>query len=368
MRKSIALLIAIMMLVTLVAGCVKSETGDPTGSATEPAGSVDPSGSTKPPEPTKPYKAALITAMGGLGDGSYNDSIYSGFIRAQEELGVDIQVVEPSEIAEVQGHFIQLAKSGEYDLICGVGLEAEEYGRLAAEEFPDQLFVFIDSSIDDLPNVTSVKIAAPEMCFMCGVIAGLYTESNVIGIVGGMEGPAMDDRCTAPFAAGAKLVNPDAEIKVKFSGSWSDSSAGKGVALTLHQEGSDVIFPYAGGSGLGVFSAALEKDFYVVGAGENQNSLAPDLTIASGLFFYGNLAYYCIEHGIAGTLEAGLLQAGLAQQGVGYTTEDSNVPMSADTVAKISEIEAMVVAGKIVIPPTLADLDATVAANAAAYK
>ncbi len=365
MKRLIALLAAVFMMLSLLAGC----SGPTQGQASEPPASDTAAPETSPSptaeQPTvQDFKVAIVLATGGLGDGSYNDSVYEGFVKAKDELGVDFQLVEPAEVAELQGDFVQLAKSGEYDLIFGVGYECAEYVVATAEQFPDQKFVIMDSTVADHANITSVQISGPQMCFISGVIAGMYTKSNKIGIMGGVEGPAMVTRCIVPFTAGAKLVNSDAEVVAKYSGSWSDSSAGKEIALALYQEGCDVIMPYAGGSGLGVFTAAQEKGFHVIGAGGNQNSLAPDLTIASGLFFYGNMAFYCIQQAMAGTLESGLKQAGLAENGVGYTTEGSNVEMSQENTDRLADIQQKIIDGVIIVPESEETLESAIANNA----
>jgi basic membrane protein A len=348
MKKLLALLVVVLMVTVSFAGCNAAVEAAETEPAESTETEMESEAAEMPAE--EPFKVALVLSVGGLGDGSYNDSVYEGFVRAENDLGVEVQLVEPEEVAEMQGHFVQLAKSGEYDIIFGVGYDCEEYVVATAEQFPDQKFVIMDSTVADVDNITTVQISGPEMCFLAGVIAGLYTESNITGIMAGMEGPSMTDRCIVPFTAGLKLTNSDATVLTKYSGSWSDASAGKEVALALYQEGCDVIMPYAGGSGLGVFTAAQEKGFYVIGAGENQNDLAPDLTIASGLFFYGNLAYQLIEEGMAGTLTGGLRQAGLAENGVGYTTEGSNVPMDQATVDLLEQVRQKVEDGEVIVP------------------
>ncbi|MDR1192582.1 MAG: BMP family ABC transporter substrate-binding protein [Peptococcaceae bacterium] len=360
MKKTIALFMVLLVLMSVLGAC-GSSAGAPNSTGQSSAGQT---GGPAAGGSEDPFKVAIVLALGGLGDGSYNDSVYEGFVRAENELGIPVQVVEPSEVAEMQGHFVELARSGEYGLIFGVGYECEEYVVAAAEQFPDQKFVIMDSTVSDHDNITSVQISGPQMCFLCGAIAGMYSKNNMAGIVMGIASPSMTNRGIVPYTAGARLINPDIEIRVKYSGSWSDSSAGKEIALALNQEGCDVIMSYAGGSGLGAFPAALEKGFYVIGTGGNQNSFAPDLTIASGLFFYGNLAYICIQEAMAGTLQSGLKDAGLAEGGVGYTTDGSNVPMDPANAERLERITQQIIDGSVIVPESESDLDAAIANNA----
>ena len=47
-------------------------------------------------------KVAVILGIGGLGDQSYNDQVYSGLERAKEELGVDFDYAEPKEVTDFE--------------------------------------------------------------------------------------------------------------------------------------------------------------------------------------------------------------------------------------------------------------------------
>ena len=63
------------------------------------------------------FKVALVIGVGGLGDGSFNDSMKAGVDEAVEKYGITYQLVEPTEVAEFEGHYTDLSASGEYDLI-----------------------------------------------------------------------------------------------------------------------------------------------------------------------------------------------------------------------------------------------------------
>ena len=83
-------------------------------------------GGEKEPEPAeKKFKFALVIGVGGLGDGSFNDILKSGCDQACTMYGIDgYQLIEPKEVAEFEGHYTDLAASGEYDLIVGGGFAA----------------------------------------------------------------------------------------------------------------------------------------------------------------------------------------------------------------------------------------------------
>ena len=62
----------------------------------------------------------MVTDVGGLGDKSFNDLSYEGLKRAEEELGVEIEVLESKEITDYESNIDQLANAG-YSPIFAVG-------------------------------------------------------------------------------------------------------------------------------------------------------------------------------------------------------------------------------------------------------
>ena len=45
----------------------------------------------------------------------------------------------------------------------------------------------------------------------------------------------------------------EANVIVQYAGGWNDPAKGKEIALAMYQQGADVIFQIAGGTGVGVF-------------------------------------------------------------------------------------------------------------------
>src|SRR5438045_5071852 len=109
------------------------------------------------------------------------------------------------------------------------------------------------------------------------------TRTNVIGTIGGTELPPVKESFAA-FARGAKAANPKINVLTSYIGNWDDVSAGKEQALAQIARGADVIFQNADAAGLGVFQAAREsKRALVIGSNSNQNNVAPEITLGSGV-------------------------------------------------------------------------------------
>ena len=344
MKKILALVLAALLALTL-AGC--------TGSAEKPAAADGDS-----------FKVAIVLGVGGLGDESFNDSMYDGCKMAMEaDKSITVQVVEPTEVAEFEGHYMELAKTGEYDLIIGSGFDGVEAVTKVSGLFPEQKFMFVDGDCGDLPNVTSVTFRDNEKAFLLGYMAAKKTATGKLGFVGGMDIPSIN-MFAAGFEAGAAYADKNVTVERKYVGAWNDTSTGKELALALYDGGCDIVYAAAGGSGLGVFTAAQEKNAYVIGADTNQCKIDPDHVLVSGI----RTLNYIIRDGImdakAGKLVPGSKSAGLKENGVDYVREGSKVEVSDEIIAEVDKVKQDIIDGNIEVPANLDDSAAFIAALA----
>lgn len=301
------------------------------------------------------FKVAMQIGLGGQGDGGFNDALVSGLKAAAEEYGIEYQLVEPTELSEFEGNFMDLSASGEYDLIIGGGFDAVESLEAVAPDFPDQKYLFIDGSVD-ADNVTSVQFRDNEKTYLIGVIAAMNSESGKIGEIVGQDSPSQN-LFVAGYIAGARSVNPDIEVSVKYVGSFSDTTTAKELSLSEAEDGVDIIYATAGGSGLGVFSAADEAGFYAIGVDTNQCLLDPDHVMLSSLRNNDVAVKSGIRDAILGTLEGGVQSLGLAEGALGYTNEGSNVPISDESLAAAEEAKEKIISGEITVPETIEEAE-----------
>ena len=107
------------------------------------------------------------------------------------------------------------------------------------------------------------------------MLAGGLTQSNVIGVVGGLPVPEVN-RIVNAFIAGAEAVNPDVDVKTTFINSWFDPAAAKEAALAQIDAGADVLFAER----FGVIEAAAENGLYSFGNMSDQKELAPESVVS----------------------------------------------------------------------------------------
>ena len=316
-------------------------------------------------------KIGMILGVGGLGDLSYNDLVYAGLDRAQKELGIDFDYVEPQSIADFETFLQQMSSTKMYDVIISVGYDQVEPLKKVAPQFPNQKFAIIDENVA-LPNVASFVSKEEEGSFLVGALAGmvkktdLVKDNNTIGFISALDIPLLD-RFYAGYEAGARYVNPDIKVIANYVGGnapLSDITTAKEIALKQFSQGADIIYHAAGGSGLGLFQAAKEKGFYAIGVNSNQNVIDPDHIIASMLKRVDNAAYVIAKSLVDGSLATGGLSVlGLASDGIGYTIAESNVAVDPEILAVVEKIKEAIVSGELVIPDAHKDVASFLASN-----
>lgn len=311
-------------------------------------------------------RVAIVFATGGLGDQSFNDSAYAGVLRAEKELGIQFNYVEPTAIAEYETLLTRFAQTRRYDLIISIGFDQADALANVADRFPNQKFAVVDTVVDK-PNIASFVYKEAERGFLVGAIAGLMTQrrgdarinsANAVGVVGGMDIPLIN-AAIAGYIAGAKFVNPSVDVRYAYVGDWADPARGLELTLAQIDQGVDVVWAAAGRSGLGAVQGAQERNRYVIWADSDRGDLAPENMLTSGLKLVDNTVYNAIKDVLAGSFATGIHNLGIADGGLGYS--DGLVP--ADVKAQVDALARRVAAGEIAPPETIDAVNAWLAAN-----
>lgn len=225
-----------------------------------------------------PLRVALLTP-GPISDQSWNGGAYQGLLRIRDSLGASISHIQTKTPAEFEEQFRQYGSQG-YDLVFGHGFEFQDAAKRVGPDHPRTVFV-VTSGSSVGANVAGIEFGFADASYLAGMLAGAMTRSNVIGVIGGTELPPVRESFLA-FSRGAKAMNPNVAVLTSYIGNWDDVSAGREQALAQIGRNADVIFQNADAAGLGVFRAAREtKKAFVVGSNSDQNSVAPEITIAS---------------------------------------------------------------------------------------
>lgn len=354
MRRVIKIAAATSVAALMLAACGSSGGGS-TGTGTSPS----PSGS------TTTIKVGMAYDVGGRGDQSFNDSAAVGLdLAATEFNGLTVKELSAAPQGETDAtrleRLTQLAEDG-YDPIIAIGFAYAPSLTKVAAEYPDINFAIIDdASLADEANVASLVFAEEQGSYLVGSIAAQASKSGTIGFMGGVNVPLIQ-KFQAGFEQGAKEVNPDIKILVKylteppdFSG-FNDAAKGQTAGQGMYDDGADVIYAAAGGSGAGAMKAAKVGSQWVIGVDSDQYkqpalNAVKDVILTSMLKRVNVAVYDMIKSCVDGTCLTGVQVFDLAKDGVGYSKSNSAVqPYEAETDA----LAAKIISGEIVVADKL---------------
>ena len=293
------------------------------------------------------FKIGMVTDVGGVNDGSFNQSAWEGLQRAAENFGCEVKYIESKGDADFVPN-IESFLDEDYDLIICTGYVMADAVRDAAELNPDQKFAIVDDASNaDLDNVTCMMFEQEQASYLVGLAAGYTTESNVVGFVVGQANETMNSFGYG-YCAGVLDANPDATILQYNANNFGDASGGKTAVNTMVTKGADVVFHAAGGTGIGVIDGCKENKIWAIGVDSDQSPLAPETILTSALKRVDNACYDATKKAILGTLEGGVATYDLAAGGVDIAPTTDN--LSKDVLEKIEDAKKDIIAGDLVVP------------------
>ena len=298
--------------------------------------------------------ATMITDQGGINDKSFNQSSYEGLKAYEEEGKIKFDYIESHKDSDYQPN-LESALDSESDIIFTVGYALYKDTAKAADDNPDQKYAIIDNAnIDGKENLVGITFADNENSFLVGYIAGMKSESNNVGFVGGQKSDVID-RFEYGYRAGVKQAardkGTDIEVQVQYANSYSDQAAGKNIANQMYQNGADVVFHAAGGVGIGVFEAAKENDKYVIGVDRDQKDEAPDHILASTIKGVGKAVQLTLDDLIEGKYAGGETVAYHLKDGeaLGIAYGDNDL-VDKEVKDKVEELRKQIIDGEIEVP------------------
>ncbi len=213
--------------------------------------------------------------------------IHQACLKAKQELGIEYEFTEKIAAADFEKVVREYADRG-FDLIVGDAfLAGEEPSRRVAKDYPEIAFAFGSEFGPVAPNYSVFDNWIHEPAYLCGVIAGRMTKTNMLGIVAAIPIGEVN-RLTNAFKAGALSVNPDVKVKVAYIGGWFDPPKAKEAALAQIEAGADLVFAER----FGVFEACKEKGVLAFGNMSDQSGLAPEVVISGPVWdMYPTIAF-----------------------------------------------------------------------------
>ena len=294
MKKLLALLLSLTMVLALVACGGNGDSGDSGGS----------SGS------GKSVKVGLI-CIGDENDQGYTYNFIRGKEAATEALkakGIDVEWVVKWNIKEdssCEDANIELAEDG-CDLIINNSFGFEEHMLKVAKDYPDIQFIACTNQAswnDDLPNTHNAFANIYEGRYLAGVVAGMKlqemidngditADEAVIGYVGAFSFAEVISGFTSYFL-GARSVCPSVTMKVQFVGSWSDATEESNAASALCDAGCVMISQHSDNTTPATM--AQSKGAFHTGYNNDMISVAPEASLIGTRIDWSVYFEYAIE-------------------------------------------------------------------------
>jgi basic membrane protein A and related proteins len=215
----------------------------------------------------KPFNACMVLDTGGVDDKSFNQSSYAGMTAAaKENPNIKISYVPSnSQNDYVPNLNAEVAKG--CDTIIAVGGLMGDAVKTVAAKNPTKHFAEVDAGSSG-PNVYGLQFNTAQGGFLGGYLAAGMTKSNKVATFGGLNIPPVTIYMDG-FWEGVQYYNKQKSKNVQvlgwneknqkggtFAQSFIDQNKGKQISQTFIQQGADIIFPVAGGTGLGAGAAA----------------------------------------------------------------------------------------------------------------
>jgi ABC-type uncharacterized transport system permease subunit/basic membrane lipoprotein Med (substrate-binding protein (PBP1-ABC) superfamily) len=300
-------------------------------------------------------RVGLVTDVGRIDDGTFNQSAYEGLMRAAREHGLPTEVIETTSQAEHDANIRQLIERG-CDLIITVGSLAGPAVERLATRHPAVRFIAIDyEPLPETKNVTGLLFAEDQAGFLAGALAGLMTQREVVAFAGGMDVPSVR-KFQKGFEHGAAAINRRAKVISAYTGSFTDLRAGEKAAQELLGQGADVVFAAGGKSGSAAIRTAAQQGTWVIGVDQDEwvttfeNGQAPgaERLLTSAVKRLDQAVYTAVTQAVQDKLHGGVRRFDLAGEGVGlapYHATDVAIP--SEVRGKILEVTRGLRSGRI---------------------
>jgi basic membrane protein A len=209
----------------------------------------------------------------GWGESSLNAGRY-----IEQKYNFSTALEDNVAIPDIEMTLRKYAES-EYDMIIAHGFQWGEPALQVGQTYP-QAKIVVFTGLVEATNVASIFPQQQEGSFLLGALAGMMTNTSVIGFVGGEEYPNVVNIFEG-YKHGAEWVNDNITVIGTYLNDWDNPARGREAATSIIRQGADFMFHVADSSGQGVIQASHDSRIYALGAVQDQNHLAPDTVLSS---------------------------------------------------------------------------------------
>jgi simple sugar transport system substrate-binding protein/basic membrane protein A len=196
-------------------------------------------------------------------------------------------------------------------------------------------------------NVADYDQPFYEAAYPIGVLAGKLSKTGKLGALYGFDIPVCHGMGEA-LLAGAKTVNPKAQLITTAVGDWVDVAKAKQAALAQADAGVDYWIECGEGPALGAIEAAKERGGYVTGYVGDMSGVGPNNVVVSLVWNLEPMFQKMLDETKAGKFNAPYYRYGIAEGALQLKFNDKlkdKVP--ADVMKTVEQTMADIKAGKV---------------------
>lgn len=271
--------VLLMVVALVLTGCAPAAA--PAPAATQaPAPTTAPAAEpTKAPEAAPAEKGSLAVVLTGpWDDNSWNEAGYTA-AQALGKEGYKIAYSENVADADAPRVIREYADKG-FEMIVAHSFSYQDATFQVASEFPNANFAWGGGIKRTAKNVADYDQPFYEAAYPLGIVAANMSKTGKLGALYGFDIPVCHAMGEA-LLAGAKTVNPDAQLIVTAVGDWVDVAKAKEAALAQADAGVDFWIECGEGPALGAIEAAKERGGYVTGYVGDMTENGPDVVLAN---------------------------------------------------------------------------------------
>jgi len=273
-------------------------------------------------------KIALVTDLGGRGDLSFNDMGFKGADEAAAEFGLELITIQSNSGTDYLPNLQNAARTGDFDLIVGVGFLLADAMAEVCDQFPDQNFAIIDVTWLGKPNLMEIGYEENKGSALVGALGAMVAAHygyDKIGAVLGIEIPVLY-KFEAGYRFGmhwgnakyAEVTGKKADVGLlwSYTGTFSDIAKGKAATEAMLAQGAGLVYNVAGPLGIGDLEAITEHleakgkvagPPFMIGVDANQDWMGDGQRVLASMMKRVDFGVYsAVESVVNGTFEGGV--------------------------------------------------------------
>ncbi len=292
------------------------------------------------PDPQETVVKAGFIYVAPIGVEGFTYAHDQGRLYLEEQLGIETVYQENvPETAEVENVIANMVDQG-CNVIFGTSYGFGEFMMNVAADYPDVAFLHCSGG-DSTDNLNNYFGRMYEPRFLSGLVAGLATETNKIGYVAAYAIPEVIRGINA-FTLGVQAVNPEAEVDVVWTNTWYDPANEKAAALSLIDNGADVIAQHQDTAS--PQAAANDRGVKSIGYHSDMEAQAPNAYMTAPIWDFTEYYKSEVEKVIAGEWTPVNVWLGMKDGMVLLDDLTANAPAEAADI--VADYQARIIAGE----------------------